>query len=600
MEESREIRPITQLLAELGITEADTFGPHKAKVNLSIFDRLKNSQIGHYVVVAGITPTPQGEGKSTACIGLSQALASVGKRVVTCMRQPSMGPTFGIKGGAAGGGRSQIVPMEEFNLHLTGDVHAISIANNLLCAQLDTRRFHEETCSTELLFEKLFPRGEGGLRKISKILESRILKLGLDPHNIDEFTLEQRALISRLNIDPNSIMINRVVDVNDRLLRGITIGEGGKCARATQVDIAVSSEIMAVMALAEDLGDLKARLARMVVVFDAAGSCVTVDDLGLTGALTVLLKDALNPTLMQTMEGTPVFVHCGPFANIAHGNSSVIADQMALKLVGPNGYVVTECGFGSDMGLEKLVNIKCRQSGLAPSCVVLVATCRALKHHGFGTAHELGAHAPLLTGLCNLEAHIGIAKNFNLPVVVCVNRHVGDSPDELEIVVRGALKAGADFAGIGDHFARGGEGATELAEMIVQACALPRSPLRFTYPSSHCLRDKITAVCTQIYGASAVDFSADSEKDIARFEKSGFSHFPICMAKTQYSLSHDPNLLGRPTGFTVPILRCRASVGAGFIYLLAGPIMTMPGLPIRPAFYDIDIDPKTGKIEGMF
>ena len=583
--------PLKDLISGLGIREefVSFYGRNKAKISLDLLKNIHNPK-GKYIVVAGMTPTPLGEGKSTSCIGISQALgAHLNKRVFTCIRQPSMGPTFGIKGGAAGGGYSQVIPMDEFNLHLTGDIHAVSVANNLLCAQIDTRIYHEKTCSTDLLFSKLFSK------KPSETLLRRISKVGLNPLNIDSFTEEEKGRVVRLNIEPATIVPNRVVDVNDRMVRGITIGlgdaEGGKYVRNTKIDIAVSCEIMAVLALATGLANLHERLARMLVGYDFAGEPVTVDDLSLTGALTVLLKDALCPTLMQTLEGTPVFVHCGPFANIAHGNSSVIADEMALRLVGPEGFVLTECGFGSDMGLEKLVNIKCRQSGLRPDCVVLVATVRALKHHG---------NSDLAKGICNLEAHVSVGKKFNLPVVVCINQHFADTVSDLEFVRKAAISAGAAFCEIGNHFAQGGQGAVELANRIVQVTQSLTPPLPFTYATNDSLRVKVENVCKTIYGAAGIELSVEAENDLTQYEKLGFGHFSICMAKTQYSLSHDPLLLGRPTGFTVPISRCRASVGAGFIYLLIGPIMTMPGLPIRPAFYDIEIDLESGDVIGMF
>ena len=592
--------PIRELIQKLGLNEdnVDVFGRNKAKVH---YFENNDAPRGKYVVVAGMTPTSFGEGKSTACIGISQALgAHLNKRVFTCIRQPSMGPTFGIKGGAAGGGYSQVVPMDEFNLHLTGDIHAVSIANNLLCAQIDTRIYHEKTCSTDRLFEKLFPQegtkeAKDGSFRVSEIMKSRIIKCGLDPAKISEWSFLERERVVRLNIDPSTIMVNRVVDVNDRMLRGIQIGlgpaEGGKYVRNSQVDIAVSCEIMAILALVSNLKDLHTRLGSMVVAMDTTGTPITVNDLGVTGALTVLLKDALNPTLMQTIEQTPVFVHTGPFANIAHGNSSIIAVKMALSLVGEAGYVLTECGFGSDMGLEKFMNIKCTQSqNLRPDCIVIVATCRALKMHGNGC---------LEAGMCNLEAHINIGKQFGSSIVVCVNKHVLDSKDELQFVINACMKSGADFAGIGDHYAQGGRGAIDVANMIIQACNRP-SEYKPLYIPELSLSEKIISVCVKIYGANGVAFSQTAKTQLELFEKLGYGKFSVCMAKTQYSLSHDPTLIGRPTGFTVPVNECHASVGAKFIYCLVGPIMTMPGLPIRPAFYDIDIDTKTGRVTGMF
>src|ERR1017187_2581641 len=478
--------PIDKIAAETGILdeELELYGKNKAKVNLSLRDRLKDVLNGKYVVVTAITPTPLGEGKTTTTVGLSQALgAHLGKRVFTCVRQPSQGPTFGIKGGAAGGGYSQIIPMEEFNLHLTGDIHAITAANNLLAAAIDTRVMHEAQQKDEALFERLCPPAKDGSRRFAPVMLRRLRKLGINKTDPNELTLEERSKFARLDIDPSTITWRRVVDTNDRMLRQITIGEGPEekgMTRVTGFDMAVASEIMAVLALATSLGDMRERLGRMVIGSSRAGEPITADDLGTGGALTVLMKDTLMPNLMQTIEGTPAFVHAGPFANIAHGNSSIVADQIALKLVGPRGYVLTEAGFGADMGLEKFCNIKCRYSGLAPSCVVLVATIRALKMHGGGPKVVAGNPLPsaytqenlelLIKGAGNLGKMIQNVRAFGIPVVVAVNRFSDDTDAEVDLVRRLAIAAGAEDAVRANHWAEGGAGAVDLAKAVVAAC----------------------------------------------------------------------------------------------------------------------------------
>src|ERR1700685_2539563 len=449
---------IEKIADEAGILpdKLEMYGKNKAKVNLSIRDRLKDVPNGKYIVVTAITPTPLGEGKTTTTVGLSQALgAYLGKNVFTCIRQPSQGPTFGIKGGAAGGGYSQIIPMEEFNLHLTGDIHAIIAANNLLAAAIDARMFHESTTDDVALFDRLTPAKNDGSRRFSPIMLRRVKKLGITKTDPNELTPAERSRFARLDIDPDTITWRRVVDTNDRFLRQITIGQGPEekgHTRVTGFDMAVASEIMAILALATSLGDMRERLGRMVIGSTRAGEPVTADDLGIGGALTVLMKDTLMPNLMQTIEGTPAFVHAGPFANIAHGNSSIVADQIALKLVGPEGYVLTEAGFGADIGMEKFFNIKCRYSGLAPNCVVLVATIRALKMHGGGPKVVAGqplAHAYtqenlelLEKGCSNLLRHIGNARAFGIPVVVAVNRFKNDTDAEVELVRKLSIAAG--------------------------------------------------------------------------------------------------------------------------------------------------------------
>src|SRR5580700_1676858 len=469
---------IEQIASEAGILpdELELYGKTKAKVHLSIRDRLKDVPNGKYIVVTAITPTPLGEGKTTTTVGLSQALgAHLGKKVFTCIRQPSQGPTFGIKGGAAGGGYSQIIPMEEFNLHLTGDLHAITAANNLLAAAIDARMFHEKSADDTQMFERLCPPAKDGSRKFSPVMLRRLRKLGISKTDPNELTPEERSRFARLDIDPESITWRRVLDTNDRMLRQITIGQGPEekgFTRSTGFDMAVASEIMAILALTTSLADMRERLGRIVIGSSRAGEAITADDLGVGGALTVLMKDAILPNLMQTIEGTPAFVHAGPFANIAHGNSSIVADQLALKLAGKDGFVLTEAGFGADMGMEKFFNIKCRYSGLTPDCVVLVATIRALKMHGGGPKVVAGqplAHAYLEEnlelldkGCSNLIRMIANAKTFGIPVVVAINKFKNDTDAEVELVRKLAIAAGAEDAVMSNHWAQGGAGAVEL------------------------------------------------------------------------------------------------------------------------------------------
>ncbi|KXZ51232.1 hypothetical protein GPECTOR_13g719 [Gonium pectorale] len=593
--------------------EFDLYGTHKAKVKLSVRDRLAGAPDGKYVVVAGITPTPLGEGKSTTTIGLCQALgAYLKKKVLTCVRQPSQGPTFGIKGGAAGGGYSQVIPMEEMNLHLTGDIHAITAANNLLAAAIDVRMFHERTQTDEQLFNRLCPADKQGKRRFATVMHRRLAKLGISKTDPEELTPEERRDFARLDIDPASITWRRVIDTNDRFLRAITVGQGTEekgQTRATGFDITVSSEIMAVLALATDLADMRERLGRMVIGNDSKGRPVTADDLGVGGALTVLMKDAIEPTLMQTLEQTPVLVHAGPFANIAHGNSSVVSDQIGLKLVGANGFVVTEAGFGADIGMEKFMNIKCRASGLAPDCVVLVATVRALKMHGGGPPVVAGTPlhhdyttenvALVSAGCCNLARHVQNARKYGVPVVVAVNRFASDTDAELAAVREAALEAGASAAVICAHHGLGGAGAVDLARAVVDACSGPKPDFRFLYDVNLSIKEKIEIIAKEMYHASGVEYKPEAEAQIEKYTRMGFDKLPICMAKTQYSFSHDAALKGAPSGFILPIRDVRASVGAGFLYPLVGNMMTMPGLPTRPCFYDIDLDLATGKIVGL-
>ena len=555
--QAAKLQPILDIARSIGLSDddLDLYGRFKAKVHLDVRDRLRDKPNGKYIDVTAITPTPLGEGKTTNTIGLSQALHHIGKRVFTCIRQPSMGPTFGIKGGAAGGGYSQVVPMEDFNLHLTGDIHAVTAANNLLCAAVDSHLYHGNA----------------------------------------------------LGIDASTIMPKRTVDINDRTLRNIRIGLGKPedgPTRDTGFDIAVASEVMAILALATGLTDLRARLGRMVVALNRDGAMVTAEDIKVAGAMTVLLKDAIMPTLMQTLEGSPVFVHAGPFANIAHGNSSIVADQLALKLA---DYVVTESGFGADMGMEKFMDIKCRVSGLTPDCVVMVATVRALKmHSGLGKV-VLGKALPkefieenlpaLEEGCSNLVKQIQNARLFGVPVVVAVNAFTTDTPAELELIRTKARAAGAVDAFVSNVWARGGAGGAELAEAIVAACEQPKD-FKFLYPDDASIKQKIETIATKIYGAAGVSYLPEAEAKIETYTRLGFDRLPICMAKTHLSLSHDPALLGAPTGFTLPVRDIRASVGAGFLYPLCGDMRTMPGLSKHPAFEKVDLI--DGKIVGLF
>jgi formyltetrahydrofolate synthetase len=605
-------KPITEIAAEVGIRpgELELHGNVKAKVRLEILERLKGRKDGKYIDVTAITPTPLGEGKTTTTMGLSQALgAHMGKRVLTCIRQPSQGPTFGIKGGAAGGGYSQVIPMEDFNLHLTGDIHAITAANNLLAAAIDARVFHEKEQDDTKLFDALCPKDKQGKRRFSPSMLRRLKKLGINKTDPEMLTPEERSRFARLDIDPASITWRRVVDTNDRFLRRITIGLGPDekgMTRDTGFDITVASEIMAILALTSGLADLRERLGRIVIGTNKKAEAVTAEDLGAGGALTVLMKDAIMPNLMQSLEGTPVFVHAGPFANIAHGNSSIIADKIAVKLA---DYVVTESGFGADCGMEKFFNIKCRYSGIIPSCVVLVATVRALKMHGGGPKVVAGKQLDqaytdenldlLRKGLGNMEHHIKNILKFGIPAVVAVNSFAADTPAEVALVREAALKAGATDAVVCTHWADGGKGAIELAKAVVKACEKP-AKFQFLYPLEWPIKKKIETICKEIYGADGVDYSPEAEKKIELYTKLGFDKLPMNMAKTHLSLSHDPALKGVPKGYKIPIRDIRASVGAGFLYPLCGEMRTMPGLPTRPVFYDVDLDLKTGRVVGLF
>ena len=553
------MRPIVDVAADAGILEdeLDLYGRYKAKVDLSILERLGNRPDGRLILVTAITPTPLGEGKTVTTLGLGQALRYIGKRAVTTTREPSMGPVFGIKGGAAGGGYAQVVPMEDLNLHFTGDIHAVGAANNLLAAMIDASIWHKNP----------------------------------------------------LRIDPYSISWRRGVDMNDNFLRNIVGGlgtSGDGRPRTTGFDITVASEVMAILALATDLGDLRRRLGRIQVAMNADGEAVTAEDLGAAGAMTVLLRDAIKPNLIQALDGGPAFVHAGPFANIAIGTNSILADKIALKCA---DYVVTEAGFGADCGAEKFLDIKCRVGEMQPNCVVIVATAKALKMHGGAFKFPPGVKPPqeeiekenlpaLEAGAQNLVKHIENMRLFGLPVVVAINAFSYDTEAELAAMEHISLQAGADAAVCSHVHARGGEGGAALAEAVAAACDKP-SEFRYLYDLQAPIKDKIETISKTIYGAAGVDYAPEADKKIAKFTEQGYGNLPICMAKTHLSLSHDPSLKGRPTGFVVPIRDIRPSVGAGFLYPLCGEMRTMPGLPTRPAAVDVDID-EHGNTVGLF
>jgi formate--tetrahydrofolate ligase len=544
------LRPITEVAAEAGIAqdELEPFGRFRAKVSLSLLDRLRDRPDGRLVITTAITPTKAGEGKTTTSISLAQGLGRIGKRVMLCLREPSMGPVFGIKGGGTGGGYAQVVPMEEINLHFNGDAHAVTSAHNLLAAALDASLHHGNP----------------------------------------------------LGVDPATITWPRTLDVNDRELRYTVVGLGGRVHGTPREDrfvITAASEIMAVFALASDLRDLRERLGRIVVAETREGEPVTAENLKVAGAMTVIMKDALKPNLVQTLEHQPVLVHAGPFGNIAHGNNSIVADRIALKLA---DYVVTEGGFGSDLGFQKFADIVCPLGGFAPAAGVVVTTVRATKYHG-GLDGELLARPDLDAlerGAQNLEAHVGIVRAYGLPCVVAINRFPTDVEAEIELVQRLAKQAGADDVVVNDGFARGGEGAVDLANAVVQACERPSSFSQLTPPGTP-VRDQIDAIARRLYGAEGVDYLPQAERDIARLAPLGLADAPVCMAKTHLSLSHDPALRNRPNGFRLPIRGVLASAGAGFVVVLCGDMQLMPGLGRSPNFTGVDVD-EHGRTVGLF
>lgn len=547
------LQPIEDIAAKCGLLpeEIEPYGRYKAKIGLSAIERLKDAPTGKIVCVTGMTPTKAGEGKTTTLVGLTQGLGAIGRNPVACLREPSLGPVFGVKGGAAGGGMTQVVPMEDLNLHFTGDIHAIGAANNLLAAMLDASILHANP----------------------------------------------------LKIDALRVGWRRAVDVNDRALRQITIGQGGRAngyPRESGFDITAASEVMAILAVSRDLHDLRRRLGAITVAHSYdGGKPITAEDLGAAGAMSVLLKDAIKPNLIQTLEGQPCLMHCGPFANIAHGNNSLVADLLGLKL---GEYVVTESGFGSDMGMEKFFDIVCRVGELQPSAVVLVTTVRAIKHHGGveddpRVDRQQGISA-LETGMANVRRHLGIIKQFGVPAVVAVNRRPGDTNEEVDLVKRLALEAGAFAAEVNDGFAKGGIGASQLAEAVVAACEQP-SEFRLLYDDDWSIQDKIEAIARNVYGARDVYFYPEAEKKMGQFIRDGLGHFPVCMAKTHLSLSADPVLLNAPENFTLAVRDIRAYTGAGWLVPLCGSITQMPGLGKTPAALNVDID-EQGRTVGLF
>ena len=539
------LRPIAEVAEQAGLTEEEVelYGRYKAKVSLDVLDRLADRPNGKLIDVTAITPTKAGEGKTTTSVSLTQGLGAIGRSPVLCLREASLGPVFGIKGGAAGGGYAQVVPMEDLNLHFTGDIHAIGAANNLLAALLEAHLLHG----------------------------------------------------NKLGIDPLSVTWRRCVDINDRALRQIVVGLGGRAngyVRETGFDITAASEVMAILAVARDLFDLRERLGRITVGYTYDGEPVNAEQLRAAGAMTVLLKDAIKPNLVQTLEGQPAFLHCGPFANIAHGNNSLVATRTGLKL---GEFCVTESGFGSDMGMEKFFDIVCRVGELRPDAVVLVATARALKHHG---EDPDGGVEAIEQGAANMTRHLGIVKEFGLNAVVAVNRFPGDTEEEIEAVRRLALEGGAMAAEVNEAFERGGEGATALAEAVVAAAEAP-SEFRPLYELDETIEAKIEAICTRVYGADGVVFLPAAQAKIEQFVANGFDKLPICMAKTHLSLSHDPSLVNAPAGFTVTVRDIRQYTGAGWLVPLLGDMQTMPGYGVTPAAFDVDID-ETGKTVGLF
>ncbi len=542
--------PITEVAAKLGIGEEDIelYGRYKAKLSMDLIKRVQDKPDGKLILVTAITPTPAGEGKSTTTVGLAQGLAKIGQKVIVALREPSLGPCMGIKGGAAGGGYSQVVPMEDINLHFTGDFHAITSAHMLLAAMLDNH-------------------------------------------------IQQG---NALNIDPRRIVWKRVVDMNDRELRNIVVGLGGKAhgvPRQDGFDITVASEVMAILCLATGLHDLKERLSKIIVAYDYSGNPITAGMLKAQGAMAALLKDAVKPNLVQTLENVPAIIHGGPFANIAHGCNSVMATKTALKLA---DYTITEAGFGADLGAEKFFDIKCRYAGLKPDAVVLVATVRALKMHGGVPKTDLATPdvEAVKRGIVNLEKHIENIKQYGLPLVVAINAFAQDTPEELEAIRSHCAAHGVNVA-LSEVFAKGGEGGIEMAKEVVALATSGKADFKLLYGEELSLKEKIETIAKKIYGAVGVNYTKEANNALKDFEKMGYGHLPVCMAKTQYSFSDDPALLGRPEGFEITIKNCRIAAGAGFVVVLTGDIMTMPGLPKVPAAEKIDVS-DDGVISGLF
>ncbi|MDY6325305.1 MAG: formate--tetrahydrofolate ligase [Catonella sp.] len=545
-----EMYPIGEVAKSIGVkdNELEYYGKYKAKLSNELYDRVKDNKDGKLILVTAINPTPAGEGKTTVTVGLGEAFGKLGKKAAIALREPSLGPCFGIKGGAAGGGMAQVVPMDDLNLHFTGDFHAITSANNLLAALLDNH-----------------------------------IKQG-----------------NALDIDPKHIVWKRCEDMNDRVLRNIIVGLGGPGDGVVREDhfiITVASEIMAILCLATDMKDLKERLAKIIVAYNHSGDPVTAADLQAVGAMAALLKDAIKPNMIQTIEHTPAFVHGGPFANIAHGCNSVKATKTALKLA---DYVITEAGFGADLGAEKFFDIKCRKAGLTPSCVVLVATVRALKYNGGVAKTDLTTPNldALKNGIVNLEKHIENLQRFGVPVVVTLNKFVSDTEEELNFVKDFCESKGCDFE-LAEVWEKGGEGGKALASKVISAIENRENHFKVLYPDEMPLKDKIKTICTEIYGASDVTYEAAASKALAKIEEMGYGNLPVCMAKTQYSLSDDPKKLGRPSDFNVHVREVYVSAGAGFVVVITGSIMTMPGLPKQPAAFSIDVD-DNGNITGLF